>query len=176
MYDFAANVCSAQWVSGAGQLPCRGVDGDHRGFVLYLPSPKLENGTTALQPGLITSPQMINDGYIRGTYPGIVIQNGDHFKATIGCENGAIACDALFLLEYQLGPGPMRTYWAYSEQYDGENTQIDVDLNLLAGEKVSLGLVVFPLGPVAENRALWVAPRIVRMLATSTTIPALQLP
>ena len=35
-YDFATNVCSAKWVSGAGVLPCPGTDGDVKGFVLKL--------------------------------------------------------------------------------------------------------------------------------------------
>jgi hypothetical protein len=162
IYDFAANVCLAQWMNGAGSLPCPGMVGDSEGFVQYLDSPKLEDGTIALQPGLITFPQMTSDGYIRGIYPAITVQRGDHFNAIIGCENGAATCSVLFRLDCQIGSGPLRAYWAYGEQYNGENIPIDVDLNLLIGEKVNLGLAVFPLATANDNRALWVAPRIVR--------------
>src|ERR1700690_1856709 len=50
-YNFVANVCSAQWFSGAGALPCPGPILDARGFVLQIATPKLENGVTDTRPG-----------------------------------------------------------------------------------------------------------------------------
>jgi hypothetical protein len=34
---------------------------------------------------------------------------------------------------------------------------LNVDFNLSIGEKVNLGLAVFPIGTANDNRALWVA-------------------
>jgi hypothetical protein len=161
VYDFAANTCLAEWTSAAGPLPCAGESGDQRGFVQYLDAPDLEDGTTALKPGLLTLPQATADAYIRGLYPPIRVQSGEHFKATIACENGATTCLVLFRLEYQIGDQPSRAYWAYGKQYDRRPVQVDVDLGLLAGQNVRFGLAVFSLGSARDNRAIWLAPRIV---------------
>lgn len=161
VYDFAANACQAGWTSAAGILPCPGRPGDWRGFVQYLDAPDLEDGTTTLQPGLLTLPQATADAYIRGLYPSIRVQKGDHFKATIACEQGAATCRIIFRLEYQIGDLPSRVYWAYGKKYDGQPIQVDADLGLLAGQTVRFGLAVFPLGGTGDDRAIWVAPRIV---------------
>jgi hypothetical protein len=171
VYDFVAHSCYAQWSSAAGPLSCPGVDGDKKGFVLRLASPKLEDGTVSSQAGLLTFPQMVDDGQVRSIFPAIAVQNGDHFKATVGCENGATQCLVLFRLEFRIGNGPVNTYWTYSEQYDGENSQIDVDLGLLAGQKVNFGLAVLANGTATDDRALWVAARIVHVQSPSTATP-----
>src|SRR5690606_1735985 len=43
-YDFAANVCLAQWTGNGKTLPCAGKDGAAEGFVIYQTRPVLENG------------------------------------------------------------------------------------------------------------------------------------
>ena len=67
--DFIARMCEAEWTSGAGTLPCPGIDGDARGFALRVDNPTLESGYVDNEPVLVMNPQMINDGIIRGKYP-----------------------------------------------------------------------------------------------------------
>jgi hypothetical protein len=162
-YDFAGNVCAAQWTSGAGSLPCPGTDGDARGFVLSVANPMLENGTTDTRPGLLTFPQNVFDGYIQGLYPSFHVQSGDRFQALVNCQYGATDCFVLFRLDYQIGSGPIQSLWSIGERYDGLYYPADIDLSSLAGQDVRFALTVLANGSATGDRALWVAPRIVRV-------------
>ncbi len=175
-YDFVSNVCAAQWSSGSGALPCPGTDGDTRGFVLSITNPKLENGNTSSQPGLLTFPQNTYNGYIQGIYPAFSVQSGDHFQSIINCEYGATDCYVIFRLDYQIGSGPVQTFWAFSERYDGLYYQADIDLSPLAGQSVRFILSVLANGYATGDRALWVAPRIYRPSGTSSTPSATPTP
>ncbi len=161
-YDFVANVCSAQWFSGFGILPCPGKDKDVNGFILKQTSAKLEDGATSLNPSLITVPQNINNGYIRAIYPSFKVQNGDRFQAIVNCEGGATTCGVLFRVDYQLADGIVRDFWAFGERYDGQYFAVDLDLTPLAGQNVRFVLTILSLGDASGDRALWVQPRIVR--------------
>ena len=171
VYDFAANVCSAQWFSGAGTLNCPGVNKDKNGFVLIQSSSKLEDGTTIQRPGLLTSPQDTFNGYIRAVYPSVKVQNGDHFQAIVNCEGGAASCGVLFRVDYQLPDGLVRDFWAFGEQYDEKYFVVDLDLGPLAGQDVRFVLTVLSLGSATGDRALWVEPRIVRIVPPVTITP-----
>lgn len=164
-YSFVNNVCSAQWYSGAGALPCPGTDGDSRGFVLSVTNPQLENGTTDSRPGLVTFPQNTYNGYIQGYYPEYTVQAGDHFQSTINCQYGASECFVIFRLDYQIGGGQVQTLWAYAERYDGLYYPVDIDLSGLAGQNVRFILTVLANGYATGDRAMWVAPQIVHTLA-----------
>ncbi len=170
--DFA-NACAGTWYSGAGQLPCPGTDGDAKGFVLKVASPKLENGSTDGRPGIITFPQNIQNGYIQGFYPPFKVQKGDRFQSLIGCEGGANNCYVAFRLDYQTGTDPIKTFWGpFLERYEGKNYSVDVDLSALAGKDVKFILTVLAAGAATGDRAQWVAPRVYRAgSATVTNTP-----
>jgi len=173
-YDFFTNACQAEWRSAAGVLPCPGTDGDSKGFVLKQDAPKLENGTTSSEPGLLTAPQNIFNGYIQGTYPAFKVQAGDRFQSIVNCESGATSCYARFRLDYQVGTEPVKTLWSFLERYEGLYYRADVDLSPLAGKEVKFALVVSSYGFANGDRAQWVAPRITRPGATepaATTTP-----
>lgn len=172
-YDFAAEACNAVWVSGAGVLPCPGTDGSSSGFVLKLANPVLENGVTDTRPGLLTAPQMVNYGWIQGVYPALVVQAGDHFQSTINCEYGASGCDVYFRLDYQIASGPINTLWAFHERYEGLYYNIDLDLSSLSGQNAKFILTVLSNGAANGDRAVWVAPRLVRTgVVNATPTPA----
>jgi hypothetical protein len=174
-YDFVTNVCAATWFSGAGQLPCPGVDGDPRGFVLRLSHPSLETGATDTRPGLLTFPQNVQNAYIQGFYPRFHVQNGDRFRSTIGCEGGATNCYVAFRLDYQTGTDSIKTFWGpFLERYDGRSYSADIDLSPLAGQDVRFILTVLSAGVATGDRAMWVGPIIYRANAepTSTSEPA----
>ncbi len=158
--NFVDNYCLADWNSGAGQLPCQGDSGDSRGFVRRVNNPILESGYQDDQPVLLTHPQMIIDGVIRGKYPPVRVENGDHFVAVIGCAYRATECDVNFQLDYQIGNGSIRTLDTWHEIYDGEFNLVDVDLTPLAGEDVSFILTVFSNGSPNQDYAQWLDPHI----------------
>ncbi|MBN1303993.1 MAG: hypothetical protein JXA13_06120 [Anaerolineales bacterium] len=162
-YDFYASACDAVWTNGYGQtLPCPGAEGNAGGFVLKQSSTKLENGTTSSSPGLLTMPQAVYNGYIRGTYPAFRVENGDRFQAMVNCEYGAVNCYVIFRLDYQIGSGPIYTYWSFAEKYEGWYYNADINLSSLAGQDVKFMLTILSAGYYSGDRALWVAPRIYR--------------
>lgn len=168
-YDFTANAASAAWSSGAGTLSFPGTDGDAKGFGLKQDSPKFESGVTHPTAGLLMSPQNIHNGYIQATYPAIRIQTGDRFQATVGCEFNATNCYVAYRLDYQIGTGPVRTFWSFREKYEGWTYNANLNLNSLAGYDVKFTLFMSAYGPATGDRAIWGNPIIARAGATPAT-------
>jgi hypothetical protein len=161
-YDFAANACSAEWKSGAGIMPCPGLDGDLAGFVVKLDSAKLEDGTLSASPAVLVAPQFKYNGYAQGMYPAFTVQPGDRFRAAVGCEYGT-NCYVTFRLDYvNSSNGIVTNFWSWREQNDGRVYNADVDLTPLAGRSVRFILTLLASGPAANDRAIWSAPAIVR--------------
>jgi hypothetical protein len=158
--DFVASYCQAEWTSGAGRLPCQGRNNDSRGYVRRIDNPTLESGSVDDEPVLLTQPQMITDGVIRGKYPAIHVEAGYHFAAVIGCAYEATACDVKFRLDYQIGSDTVGTLASWNEVYDKEFHLVDVDLSRLAGQDVKFILTVIANGASSQNRAQWLAPHI----------------
>ena len=167
-YDFVANVCSAQWKSGAGILPCPGTDGSLSGFVLKQDAPKLEDGSVGA-PGLLTFPQNRYNGQIQGFYPTFTVQPGDRFQSSVGCEFG-ISCYVTYRLDYMNANGAVKTFWSWREQNDRRYGTANVDLSPLAGQSVRFILTILATGSATNDRALWGAPRIVRVGGAPPTI------
>jgi hypothetical protein len=161
VYDFGLNYCVAEWYSDAGHLPCPGQDGSDNGFIIQLGHPILEGGRKENEIALWTRPENTKNGWIRGEFPEVKVSSGDHFKAVIGCLDGATKCDVTFQLNYRIGNSAIQTLWEKNEVYDGHYTKVDVDLNLLEGEKVEFLLTVLSNGSPKDDQAFWLAPRIV---------------
>ncbi len=168
-YDFAANACAAQWTNNGGTLPCPGLDGDTRGFVVLMNRSELEDGTVAELPTLLTFPQFSGNGTIQGVYPEYQVQAGDHLQSTVSCEAGAASCSVLYHIGYQDSSGSTHDLWNIGEFYDGQYFNLDVDLSQFAGERMKFIFTVSALGSPAGDRALWVAPRIVHFAVPSPT-------
>jgi len=171
VYDFVQNACSAQWFSGSGNLNCPGIKNRPEGFILQQSISHLEDGTTLTRPGILTAPENNFNGYIRGVYPSFKVQPGDHFQAIVNCEDKATSCGVLFRLDYELGDGIVRNFWAFGERYDGRYFTVDLDLSSLAGQDVRFVFTVLSLGPATGDRALWVEPRIVRTIPLISSTP-----
>lgn len=161
-YDFVARACDAEWKSRTGNLPCPGDEGDDDGYVLKLSKPRMENGTTLNQPGLLTVPNHKANGYIQGKYPAFKVQAGDRFKANINCQYGAATCNVLFRLEYRIGDGDIKILKEWHEVYEGKYYPVDLDLSSLAGKNVRFFLTISANDSKGKDEALWLAPRIVR--------------
>jgi len=168
-YDFTANAASAAWRSGAGTLAFPGTEGDAKGFVLKQDKPKFESGIEAGNPGLLVAPQNIYNGYIQGTYPAFRVQSGDRFQATVGCQYGATNCYVAYRLDYQIGAGPIRTFWTFREKYEGLTYNANLNLNSLAGQDVKFILFISAYGSATGDRAIWGNPIIARVGGSTTT-------
>jgi hypothetical protein len=168
-YDFVESACAAQWTSNDGPLPCPGLDGDAHGFVVLLNQSKLEDGTLAKLPTLLTSPQFSGNGTVQGVYPEYLVQAGDHLQATVSCEEGATSCSVLYHIGYIDSSGSAHDLWNIGEFYDGQYFNLDLDLSQFAGQRLKFILNVSALGSPAGDRALWVAPRIVHFAVPSPT-------
>lgn len=159
-FDFAEARCQAEWTGNEKVLSCLGTDGNADGFVLYKTQPILESGYVDDEPALITNPPKVTDGVIRGKYPPFTVSNGDHFKTIIGCEHNAKNCNVRFQLDYQIDNGAIQTFAAWNEAYDGNFTQVNIDLSPLAGSNVKFILTVLANGSSDGDRAQWLRPRI----------------
>ena len=68
-----------------------------------------------------------------------------------------------FNLSYQVEGGPVGSLGQWTEKYDGQITDIDVDLSSLVGESVTFILGVVVRGGDPENaQAFWFNPHIMR--------------
>jgi hypothetical protein len=169
-YDFAANYCEAQWSSGAGPLPCPSTSATD-GTVVGIDNPLLENNTLFQGRALLTIPQNVYNGHIQGIFPPFTVQIGDRFKSIVNCEYRQRSCYVVFRLGYQVDNGPVQNLWAFGERYEGLYYQADIDLSSLAGQNVKFILGVNANGSPTGDRAMWVAPAIVRSGAAYPVAP-----
>jgi Ig-like domain from next to BRCA1 gene len=161
VYNFATNYCSGDWETDAGSLSCPGETSDKDGFVVYLSDPNLENRHEN-EPTIWTNPEMTNDGWITGSFPGIKIKSGDHFIADIGCLADHPKCDVIFQLNYRTNGPNVVNLGEWHEVYDGKITRADVDLSALDGDKVEFVLTVLANGSSKDDAAFWLQPQIYR--------------
>jgi hypothetical protein len=162
VFDFVANLCSASWFSGAGYLGCPMTEGNASGFAVRVDQPVLENGATDSRPAILAGPQAVDYGYIQGIYPPMGVLAGDRFRATLNCKYGSTTCDVFYRLDYQVDNGPITTFWAFHERYEGLTYNVDLDLTPLAGKNVRFILTILANGPSTGDRAMWVGPYIYR--------------
>jgi hypothetical protein len=177
MFEFSNNLCQAFWRSNAkssggkivlgaeNNLTCPGKAGNPIGFVRKINTPEMESGSEA-GPAIWSAPPEKEGGVIEGVFPAMLIYNGDHFQAQIGCRQGDDKCDVRFELTYKVIVPPSNTVdqntISWHETYDGTLTPIDINLSSLAGNYVQFVLRVRANNNSDENGALWVRPRIVR--------------
>lgn len=161
--DFAHNMCAARWNSSTGALPCPGSGNDFtNGSVSFQSAPKLEGGYQEDEPTIVSIPANGSGGYISGRFPAIPVQNGDRFKALIGCLDKSPSCKVLFQLSYVADGGSVTALGGWNEVSEGSYTNIDIDLSSLAGKSVEFIFTVQNNGSSADDRAFWAAPVIER--------------
>jgi len=160
-YDFAAKYCQADWSNNKTGLPCPGAEGDDAGYVIQLPHPKLENGASQDDLGLLTVPRDSSNGLIRGQYPAFTVKSGDRFRARVYCRYNADHCDVTFRLDY-LNNGQIKTLGSWHEVNEGQFYSIDLNLSSLAGETLKFILVVTANGSANDDEAIWLYPHILR--------------
>lgn len=158
--DFAAHYCSAMWVNHAGLISCPAAQDDFtNGSVSRTFDPKIEDDYQDDEITLVVIPSNGADGVVSGRYPAITVQNGDHFKALVGCMDNMDDCDVTFRLKYMDGSG-IHSLGSWHEAYEGMHSRIDVDLSGLAGQKLQFILEVDNNGSSYEDKVFWMAPHI----------------
>jgi hypothetical protein len=185
---FFDNLCNADWYAGyAGapypdwpkRLPCPGKPADENGFVQPLGTEyTLENGGNGAR-SFETHPTKQSDGFIRGTFSlsrlGVVIQNGDRLVSSVGFIEGAKEGYVRFSIVYDPDPiesGNEHTLFEISKRYNGQLSEVNLDLSAFAGQRGDIILRVDSLGTWSQDRAVWVNMRIERgPIATSVTPP-----
>ena len=162
-YHLAENYCQAGWVSSVNDnIACPSPEDIHQGFVQAIESPRLEDGKVYDEPSILTYPDSGESGYMVGRYPRMMIQEGDHFRATIGCLHDATSCNVNFTLRVLVPGVGFTTLGMWHEVYDGMIYPIDVDLSEYAGTEVEITLSAIAVDDTPNNYAIWVDPRIVR--------------
>ena len=163
VYNLAENACEAGWESSVEEvLPCPGEVDVERGFVQFLKSPTLENGTTYDEPAILTYPDTGRGGYVVGRYPSLEIQDGDRFKASIACQEGAENCNVTYTLRVAITGEGFDKLGQWREVNEGLFYPVDVDLSEYAGQEVEITLSAIAYDDTGENFAIWLDPRLVR--------------
>lgn len=147
-YDFTDNLPSASITGG--------------GTAEVVAQPKYESGVTFASHGMRFVPANYTNGYVQAAYPAFRVQSGDRFQTTVGCEFGYYNCYVAYRLDYQIGTGPIRTFWTFREKYEGLTYNANLDLSSLAGFDVKFILVINAWGSPLDDRALWGNPIIAR--------------
>jgi hypothetical protein len=168
--NFTDRAGEATWSSGAGGLTFPGTNDDPKGFSLKLENPAFEDRVSFAQPSLLFSPQQITNGFIQAVYPEFTVQNGDRFRARVGCELNATSCYVQYRLDYQIG-NTIRTFWTFRERHEGWTYDANLNLSPLAGQNVKFILYMSAWGSAIGDRAIWGNPVIVRPGAAPTTPP-----
>jgi hypothetical protein len=160
-YNLIVAACQATWKnSHKDPLLCYGSTTSSKGSITILNLPRLENRTEN-EPALWVRPDVDSDGRIVGTYPAYSVQNGDRFRAWVGCLADSKGCNVQFELKARLENGSTTSLGSWNEKYDGEVTAIDLDLSSLAGQKVQFVLSVTVIdGQPDKANAFWFMPRV----------------
>ncbi len=169
VFSFAGNIrynlilaaCQATWKnSHKDPLLCLGATTNTKGSITILAKPRLENRNED-EPALWVRPDVDTDGQIVGTYPAYSVQNGDRFRAWVGCLADSKGCNVQFELKARHENGSTTTLGSWHEKFDGEVTTIDLDLSPLAGQKVQFVLSVTVIGGQPDKaNAFWFMPRV----------------
>lgn len=162
VFDFYAQAPNASWGNASQSLPYPGQEGSIKGYAVPRTNPTLENGSPAPGNALLMVPQQVFNGVIYGVFPAFTVQNGDEFRATIGCAQGASGCYARFTLQYLDSNNALYTLWSFDERYDGLIYSARVPLNAIAGKTVRFVLKVRAAASASGDQAFWVNPAIVR--------------
>lgn len=163
VYSMVDNYCSATWSSNSGVLPCPGAStSSDTGYVVKTDKLQLESGVVDDEAGLYTRPDNSPTGFISGRYPAFLVQNGDRFRAVIGCGYSSMACDVDFEVLYSADGGAFTSLGRWRERNEGRFVKLDIDLSALKGRSVVFVLKVSNNGDSTDDTVSWLAPRIVR--------------
>jgi len=121
----------------------------------------LETGELA-ENVLHTHPQNVTGGFIEGVYSPITFAGNERFEAVIGCLAAQPSCTVTFEIQYLTLGEVTRSLARWTEIFDGEATEVQLDLSPLAGQTVPIILRVEANASPAQASAFWLRARILR--------------
>ena len=158
-YDFAANLCNAEWFAGTQSVPCNGEDpATTSGYVGQMSGS--DQGIPANINVLVMYPPQGGNDLLYGKYPAFTVKKGDRFRAVLACRAHNF-CDVEFGLDYYDANG--RTglkHWSYL--FTDPTVIVDYPLDSIAGLTVQFSLSVRRHGEGQQAYAVWLAPHIYR--------------
>lgn len=157
--DFATNFCLADWENQDGRLPCPGRTTDLAGFVVLIQSPTLESHQEN-EPAIWSEPMQVQNGWIRGTFPPVRLDEEQRFKMDIGCLEGYTECDVIFQLNYRIPGGVTYNLGEWREVYDGEITRVNINISGLQDRTVEFIFTVLANGSPEDDAAFWLVPHL----------------
>ncbi len=158
--NFAASYKAADWTSSEGEPSNE--DDYTNGTVYSTKKPQMEKNRVDDELALMMIPGSGEDGYISGRYPAMNVEDGDILTALAGCSSEKPKCNVTFEIRARTEDNTLLTLGSWDEVYDGEWTQINLDLSDLAGEKVRFILRVENNGSSKDDKVFWLSPRIIR--------------
>ena len=158
-YDFASDLCSAEWYNNNASVPCNGQDSaSTSGYVA-----QLDGSTQGLPPSiglLLMYPPQGSSDTLSGKYPPFAVQKGDRFRAVLACR-GKYFCDVEFGLDYYDANGHTGLkHWSYL--FANPPLVVDYPLDGIAGLTVQFTLSVRRHGVGQQAYSVWIAPHIYR--------------
>lgn len=160
-YNLADKGCDASWKSTSGGLTCPGSENMTNGFVNKVNGPDIETGKEN-ELALVMAPSAGDGGYIEGRFPNFKVQNGDHFKAVIGCMASSPKCDVMFQVNISVDGGAVQSLGSWTQTSDKSVQKLDLDLSSYKDKNVQIILKVLNNGKQEDDRAFWLLPRILR--------------
>jgi hypothetical protein len=161
--DFLDEYCKAEWRTSIGRISCPSAHQDFSdGSIQRREGATLTGGYEENETMLVTIPSSGSSGIISGRYPAFKVEDGDEFTAIIGCLDDSPKCYVSFQLNYSISGGAVQTLASWKEKDNGNFERVTVDLSSLEDKTVQIILTVLDNGSSTDDRAFWLAPKIVR--------------
>jgi hypothetical protein len=163
-YDFYDAANHAVWYSGAGKLPFPGKSNDRRGFVRLINRGTLHPDRNAVSL-IETHPQWTSNGWIEGRYPVMVLDKGVRFRAVAGFLKGASASKGvIFKVLIKETARRHEAVLIHKKVLPGQRVRLrSADLTPWSGKKVQFVLRVEAGPGSAQDWAVWVKPRLIKV-------------
>lgn len=157
-FDFAAEICAAQWSNNSQSVPCNDSPST-AGYVMLLPG-DIQGLPPSFSVLLTFPPQDKASDTLFGKYPPLAVQKGDRFRSVLACRANT-SCDVQFALNYYSGTARIGLkHWSYL--FADAPVVVDYPLDGIAGLAVQFELAVQGNGTRIQDYAIWIMPHIYR--------------
>jgi hypothetical protein len=157
-YNLYENAGSATWTSASGELKYPGSSNDSAGFVKTIENGKICPGNNAMNL-LETHPQWVDNGWIEGRYPAMILGGNLMFKTTGALLKGAEGSDGVVMSVSVFHENSLKR--VARKRISTQNyTAIEADLSEWKGKKVQIVLKVRSGRTSTKDWAVWVNPRL----------------
>lgn len=162
---FTDLLCSAEWRSDAGILPCPNEKNNPNGAMYIDETPTFETGYTDDEKAIIFRPEQEDKGEIQGKFFYVKMPSSTaNFRTILGCTKDKTNCDVDVFIYYRIkGSDTSILLGSWDERFDDSIQTIDIDLSgkSLEDKEVEFTFIVKAQGPYADAEVFMLMPRIV---------------